>query len=106
MTGGTFITFFTNLANCTFKNLGFQYEVSTVICQKKIQNIQPTVDYPFEQLHMYLYYPQPESIDSSEMKYFCGIRGISLKVFRVDKILEVAVGVQEYKNSVNPGPHI
>ena len=26
-----------------------------------------------------------------------------MKVFRVDRILEGAVGVQEYKNSVNPG---
>ena len=33
-------------------------------------------------------------------------RGISLKVFRVDRILEGAVGIQEYKNSVNTGPHI
>ena len=31
------------------------------------------------------------------------IRGISLKLFRVDRILEGAVGVQEYKNLVNPG---
>ena len=30
---------------------------------------------------------------------------ISLKVFRGDRILESAVGVQEYKNSVNPGSH-
>ena len=27
-------------------------------------------------------------------------------MFRVDRILEGAVGVQEYKNSVNPGSHI
>ena len=33
-------------------------------------------------------------------------RGISLKVFRVDRILEGAVDVQEYKNSENPGSHI
>ena len=32
------------------------------------------------------------------------IRGISLKEVRVDRILEGVVGVQEYKNSVNPGP--
>ena len=32
--------------------------------------------------------------------------GISLNVLRVDRILEGAVVVQEYKNSVNPGPHI
>ena len=29
-------------------------------------------------------------------------RGISLNVLRVDRILEGAVGVKEYKNSVNP----
>ena len=33
-------------------------------------------------------------------------RGISLKVFRVDRIMEGALGVQVYSNSVNPGPHI
>ena len=31
--------------------------------------------------------------------------GISLKVFRIDRILEGKLGVQEYKNSVNPGSH-
>ena len=36
----------------------------------------------------------------------CAVRGISLKVFRVNRILEGAVGVQEYKNSVNPGTHL
>ena len=33
-------------------------------------------------------------------------RGISLNVLRVDRILEGAVGIQEYKNSVNPLGHI
>ena len=32
-------------------------------------------------------------------------RGIFLKEIRVDRILEGAIGVQEYKNSVNPGSH-
>ena len=32
-------------------------------------------------------------------------RGISLKEVRVDRILEGAVGDQEYKNSVKPGSH-
>ena len=35
----------------------------------------------------------------------CCVRGISLKEVRVDRILEGAVGVQEYKNSVKPGSH-
>ena len=35
--------------------------------------------------------------------YVVGIRGISLKEVRIDRILEGAVGVQEYKNFVNPG---
>ena len=33
-------------------------------------------------------------------------RGISLKVFRVDRILEGAVSVRENKNSFKPGSHI
>ena len=31
-------------------------------------------------------------------------RGISLKEVRVDRFLEGAVGIQEYKNYVNPRP--
>ena len=31
-------------------------------------------------------------------------RGISLNVLRVERILEGTVGIQYYKNSVNPGP--
>ena len=34
------------------------------------------------------------------------IRGISLNVFRVDRILESAVGVQEYKNSITLGTNL
>ena len=48
----------------------------------------------------------PGDIESSTI--IVHSRGLSLKVFRVDRILEgaVGVGVQEYKNSVNPGLHI
>ena len=34
------------------------------------------------------------------------VRGISLNVLRVDRILEGVVGVQEYKHFVNPGSNI